>query len=310
MARPKLKSQPAAKSKHAPQARSRGRLVNGATAVAALMVVGVTLLLNRGGGATAPGGSATSVGLPDTPDYHSLLVDPANTERVTLGTHAGLFKTGDGGRTWRAAELSGQDAMNLVRTAGPLWAAGHEVLARSDDGGTTWRDVRPRGLPSLDVHGFAAHPRSGELFAAVAGQGLYRSGDDGQTFTRASRDVGGSVFGLAVMPDGTLLAADTSQGLLASDDAGRSWRQLIGEPMLGVAINPADPKTVLATGKGIYRSADAGKTWTRAVEITEGAGPVAWSPSAPKVAYVVGFNRVLYRTDDAGERWAPVVTGK
>ncbi len=301
MARPKLTSPLTATPKRDLPRRRRAWLI-GAAAVS-LVGVGVWVVLNREGGATAPGDSPTSVGLPDTPDYHSLLVDPADSERVTLGTHAGLFRTADGGRTWRAAELSGQDAMNLVRTKGPLWTAGHDVLARSDDDGATWRAVRPRGLPSLDVHGFAAHPGSGELFAAVAGQGLYRSNDDGQTFTRASRDVGGSVFGLAVMPDGTLLAADTSQGLLASADSGRSWRRLIGEPILGVAINPADPQTVLATGKGIYRSADAGTTWTQTVEITEGAGPVAWSPSAPTIAYVVGFDRVLYRTDDAGTNW-------
>ena len=110
---------------------------------------------NRDGGATAPGGGATSVGLPDTPDYHSLLVDPANTERVTLGTHAGLFRTVDGGRTWRAAELSGQDAMNLVRTEGRLWAAGHLVLARAHDirlalsQERTARDVTPHQPPLI-----------------------------------------------------------------------------------------------------------------------------------------------------------------
>jgi len=311
MARPKLKPQLATKTSPPDRPRrSLGWLLTALAPVVALIVVGVVLLLTRGGGPTAPGVSATSVGLPNTPDYHSLLVDPSSSEVITLGTHAGLFKSTDGGRTWRAAELSGQDAMNLVRTEGPLWVAGHLVLARSVDGGQTWQDVRPRGLPSLDVHGFAARPGGGELYAAVAGEGLYRSSDDGGSFTVASREVGGAVFGLAVMADGGLLAADTSQGLLASDDAGRSWRRLIGEPVLGVAINPKDSRTVLATGRGIYRSTDAGGTWTQVVEMAEGAGPVAWSPSAPTVAYVVGFDRVLYRTDNAGKSWLPVDAGR
>ena len=277
--------------------------------VVALGSVGVAVVLAGCGGSSRSSGSAASAGLPDTPDYHSLLVDPADPDALTLGTHAGLFTSGDGGRSWRPASLPGQDAMNLVRTHGALWVAGHSVLARSADGGTTWQNVRPRGLPSLDVHGFAASPGGGELVAAVAGEGLYRSTDGGKSFTVASRQVGGSVFGLAVMPSGEVLAADTSQGLLASAAAGDSWRRLTGEPVLGVAINPKDPRTVLATGKGIYRSGDAGRTWTRVRDIAQGAGPVAWSPSAAKIAYVVGFDRTLYRTDDGGTKWLPVGRG-
>ncbi len=277
--------------------------------VAPVVALGFAVVPAGCGGASRPSGNAASAGLPDTPDYHSLLVDPADSDALTLGTHAGLFTSGDGGRSWRPASLSGQDAMNLVRTTGALWVAGHSVLARSADGGTTWQNVRPRGLPSLDVHGFAARPGGGELYAAVAGEGLYRSTDGGGTFTVASRQVGGSVFGLAAMPSGEVLAADTRQGLLASDDAGHSWRRLIGEPMLGVAVNPHDPRTVLATGKGIYRSGDAGRTWTRVRDIPQGAGPVAWSPSAAKVAYVVGFDRTLYRTEDGGTMWRAVDRG-
>ena len=280
-----------------------------AVVLVATVVAGAVFLAGCGGGSSSAGQSGASAGLPDTPDYHSLLVDPSSPQLINLGTHDGLFTSMDGGRTWRKAQLAGQDAMNLVRSKGPLWVAGHMVLARSDDGGASWQDVRPRGLPSLDVHGFAAGPVVGEFYAAVAGEGLYRSSDDGKSFAVASRQVGGSVFGLATMPNGEVLAADTGQGLLASDDGGRSWRQLIGEPTLGVAVSPKDARTVLATGKGILRSADAGRTWTRVLDIPQGAGPVAWSPSAANVAYVVGFDRTLYRTDDAGASWVPVGRG-
>ncbi len=310
MARPKLKPQLATRASRPDRPRrGLGWFLAALAPVAALIVVGAVLLLARDGGPSTPGVSATSVGLPDTPDYHSLLVDPSDPEAITLGSHAGLHRSSDGGRTWASTELSGRDAMNLVPTGQDLWVAGHLVLARSRDGGRTWQDMRPRGLPSLDLHGFAARPGGSELYAAVAGEGLYRSTDGGETFAVASREVGGSVFGLAATAGGGLLAADTIRGLLASDDAGLSWRRVIGEPMLGVAINPADPRTVVATGNGIYRSGDAGRTWTRVLEIAKGAGPVAWSPSAPKVAYVVGFDRLLYRTDDAGTTWRAVRAG-
>jgi len=76
--------------------------------------------------------------------------------------------------------------------------------------------------------------------------------------------------------------------------------------LIGLAINQTKPKLILATGPGVLRSTDGGRTWAPALELSDGAGPVAWSPSQPDVAYVVGFDRTLYRTDDAGVSWAPV----
>ena len=312
MAPPNANRRPTTKTSQAagrwPQRR---RLLWAAAPVVVAAIVGAALLLPRGGGSSPSSESRTTTGLPDTPDYHSLLVDPTDSEAITLGTHAGLFKSANGGRSWRPAELTGQDAMNLVRSEGAvLWAAGHSLLARSEDAGTTWQNVRPEGLPSLDLHGFTVSSGSGEIYAAVAGEGLYRSSDAGKSFTVASRQVGASVFGLAVMPGGEVLAADPGQGLLASSDTGQTWRRLVGGQIVGVAINPKNPRSVLATGQGIYRSVNAGRTWTRVLDIAEGAGPVAWSPSAANVAYVVGFDGTLHRTNDGGRSWRRADRGR
>lgn len=254
-----------------------------------------------------------ATGLPNTPDYHSLLVDPADPERVVLGTHAGLYESTNGGRSWTAAGLQGMDAMNLVRpTDGVIWAAGHNALTRSDDGGNTWTDVRPSGLPSLDVHGFARDPNdANRLFAAVAGEGLYGSRDGGQSFELVSKEVGPAVFGLAVTPTGRILAGDTSVGLLASDDGGKSWRLVEPMAIFGLAVNPGKPDVIAAAGQGsffsgILVSRDGGETWDQAVSIEQGAGPVAWAPSDADVGYAVGFDRRVYRTDDGGASWKPV----
>lgn len=242
-------------------------------------------------------------GLPHTPDYHALLVSPTDARRVVLGTHAGLYVSSDGGRTWKKGQLAGNDAMNLVRTRqGRIWAAGHNVLFASDDGGDTWMEVRPDGLPGLDLHGFTAAP-DGALYAAVAGRGLYQSRDGGRTFTVVSKDVGGGVFGLAITPSGRILAADASKGLLASNDGGKTWRTL-AVPAIGVAVNPGNAKTVVATGDGIFLSINGGKKWRRVLNV--GAGPVAWSPSRPSIAYAIGGTRdepTVYRTMDGGRTW-------
>jgi photosystem II stability/assembly factor-like uncharacterized protein len=281
-------------------------------AFATLTTIGlVAVVINRDGGdpTGAPVSSEPVAGLPDTPDYHSLLVAPNDPESLVLGTHNGLYQSADGGRTWRSAALEGQDAMNLARVEGEvMWAAGHNVLAKSTDAGATWQDVRPDGLPHLDVHGFAVDPRDPRmLYAAIANAGLYRSTDNGASFEQMSDEVGGAVMALAVRPDGTILAGDMQQGLLVSGDGGTKWSVALRQGVMGIAVNPADPKRVVATGPGIFLSTDGGRTWQQMFAIPEGAGPVAWSKSEPEVAYVVGFNQKLYKTTDGGRIWLPVV---
>jgi photosystem II stability/assembly factor-like uncharacterized protein len=246
-------------------------------------------------------------GLPNTPDYHSLLVDATDPDRVLLGTHVGVYETMDGGRRWTFAGLEGDDAMNLVRTAdGTLWLAGHSVLKKSPDGGAVWEDVPPDGLPGLDVHGFAVDPADDQvIYAAIAGEGLYRSGDGGVSFEEVSKGVGPAVYGLAVTPDGRVLAAE-QRGVFASEDGGTTWQILLEESVVGLAVRPGDEQTILAVGNGIFRTGDGGRTWRKVQEISEGAWPVAWAPSDPERAYVVGFDRKLYRTDDAGASWQVV----
>jgi hypothetical protein len=111
---------------------------------------------------------------------------------------------------------------------------------------------------------------------------------------------------LAVTADGRLLAGDMEQGLLARVTDGRDWQVSDPSAVMGLAVNPDDASVVIAAGEGILRSSDGGTTWDRVFPLAEGAGPVAWSASDPEVGYVVGFDRVLYRTQDRGGSWQPV----
>lgn len=294
----------------------RGSLIAGATLAFGAALLAAVIYIGVSGDGTAAGeepvGQAEPQpqlsGLPDTPDYHSLLVAPGDADALVLGTHNGLYRSSDGGRSWTAASLSGQDAMNLARTTRDVvWAAGHEVLAKSDDGGETWQDVRPEGLPGLDVHGFAVDPRDARtLWAAIAGQGLYRSSDGGRSFSLVSREVGPGVMALGVTRDGRILAGDMEHGVMVSADDGKSWKRVHEAGLMGLAINPKDPQRILATGPGILLSRDGGKTWEEALALADGAGPVAWAPSAPETAYVVGFDKTLYKTEDGGATWRPI----
>ena len=201
--------------------------------------------------------------------------------------------------------------MNLARPAGKtIWLAGHLVFKKSSDGGRTWADVQPSGLPSLDIHGFAVDPRNPRtLYAAVAGEGLYRSRDGGHSFARVSQEVGGNVMALAVLPDKRILAGDMQRGLLESRDGGASWKPKLRVQLMGLAVNPRDPRRILATGAGVALSTNGGRSWRSVLDLPSGAGPVAWSASNPRLAYVVGFDRSFYRSTNSGASWQPVVGG-
>lgn len=301
--------------KAAPERRLPARAVSIVATTTFLLAAAVGLIVWRVGGGDGgqPAGSnftRAQASLPNTPDYHSLLVSPTDSQRIWLGTHVGLYQSTDGGQSWTEVGLGGQDAMNLARVkkSGTIWAAGHNVLAKSNDGGASWADAQPEGLPSLDVHGFAADPRDAQrLWAAVAGQGLFRSADGGRSFSVVSRRVGPGVMALAVNPAGRVLAGEMEQGLMVSEDEGRTWRNVLSEGVMGLAVNPRTPNRIVATsGSGISLSTDSGMTWRLVAPLGSGAGPVAWAPSRPKVGYVVGFDRVLYKTADGGESWRTV----
>jgi hypothetical protein len=119
----KKKKRPAGKRPPAPVARAaapplfyrqRSFLWLAAALIAAVVAAVIAVVATQGGG----GGSTASAGLPNTSDYHSLLVNPTNPRKLVLGTHIGLYVSSDGGRHWRFNALSGDDAMNLARPAG------------------------------------------------------------------------------------------------------------------------------------------------------------------------------------------------
>ena len=72
------------------------------------------------------------------------------------------------------------------------------------------------------------------------------------------------------------------------------------------AVQPTDSTRVLMTAYGVEMSTDSGKTWHVALKSNVMFGPVAWAPTKSDVAYAVGFDRSLWRSDDGGKSWTKV----
>ncbi|HVB38751.1 MAG TPA: hypothetical protein VND92_09450 [Vicinamibacterales bacterium] len=213
---------------------------------------------------TDAGRTWTHIGLTDTRQIGQVLVDPHNPDIVFVAAlgHAygpnderGVFRTTDGGRTWKKILFKNADtgAIDLAfdpRDAKTIYAA-------------LWQTRRP----PWNVY----PPSNGP------GSGLYKSTDRGDTWqplTNGLPTAGLGRIGIAVAPsrpDRVYLVVDAKKGgLYRSDDAGAHWTLIDNESRIwgrgwyfcGVTVDPKDPDTVYVANTALYRSHDGGHRFT------------------------------------------------
>lgn len=251
-------------------------------------------------------------------DFHAMAVDPAEPGRVMVGGHGGGAISNDAGKTWEQVEdLNAADPMGwVIDPSDPekAYIAGHPGLFRSENGGESW-SLDNSGLPATDVHGLGIDPQNpNNLYAYVAGAGLYRSPDAGGSWEPVNDQV--SVMGpILVDPQdsNTLYLASMEGGFQRSADGGESWEQvgtIPGGMATWVSQDPRNPDTFYATGGGgVYKSTDGGKSWQPAGKgLPGGVSTVAVSPGDPKTVYagaLDGEEALVFRSDNGGESWQP-----
>lgn len=236
-------------------------------------------------------------------DVHSLTFVDDDLDHLLFGHHGGLSESGDGGRTWRPLPTKADAMAMQPATDGSIVIAGHEVFTASRDGGQTWRPIAA-DLPSLDIHGFTRDPADpGRMWAYLATGGLWESTDAGAHWMRVRDD--NVLFPLAVRGNGgtRLLGVDVN-GLVASDDGGRTWAPVGTPPTYPMtALGATTDGSTLYAGStdGLFRSDDGGRTWTRT---SFSGSPFAIATSADGLTVaVVARTTEFFRSADGGRSW-------
>jgi len=173
-------------------------------------------------------------GEPEFEHVHALVMD-AEGRSLFMGAHTGLFRSEDGGRSWKKVMLSvKQTHMDMdVMAIAPhpsdpriIYVATHEAgVFKSADSGTTWAEVNT-GLKGLDVHGLAVDPNAPQKLHAVVrdkGEGIYRTTDGGEMWRRVDDGPGGEVkvlmsVNIPTGMGGIWLYAGTAEGLERNPD--------------------------------------------------------------------------------------------
>lgn len=242
-------------------------------------------------------------------DFHSLVADPTNPDRVYVGGHQAVSVSADGGATWTEIDaLRDADAMGWAFTGDATYVSGHPGLNRSA-GGEAFDRVND-GLPTTDVHALGGTDTT--LYGAGPGGGFFAgSPDDG--WQHRSTAVGDSFFGRILVDQGDIdhiIAADAQAGVAESTDGGRTWTLLDAPISTPVWLSSPDPdlETIIASGpQGAVRSLDGGSTW-QTLQTPAGSTLIEAQPGRPGHLYAgqhEGQHVTLWTSTDGGATWSP-----
>ncbi|GAC1310586.1 MAG: hypothetical protein NVSMB27_47510 [Ktedonobacteraceae bacterium] len=264
---------------------------------------------------------------------HSLLALPNRV--LVLATHYGLFRSEDGGTTWKEVAGGSNQLMQGLMTyslgISPLNPQRLYVLTQvavnphpgtlglytSADQGKTWQlAIATANITSgsifLEVPGNDTPDEVYIYLPDLGALGLRVSLDDGQHFTITGTLPFGRILGVLAIPGTTRqLLAYGSEGLARSSDGGTHWQVLKGINGGIDDIATAGPSSpIYASGDaGIYSSHDGGKTFTL-VNTQASYASLTVSPMQSQVVYgKTGL--AVYRSSNGGHTWSalPHISG-
>ncbi|TND07956.1 MAG: glycosyl hydrolase BNR repeat-containing protein [Bacteroidetes bacterium] len=248
------------------------------------------------------GKSWKNVGLKTSEHIGRIVVDPANSDVVyaaaygpvwSAGGERGIYKTTDGGKTWKqilfVSENTGFNEIHMdPHDHNVLYACAHQrrrqewtyigggpesALYKSTDGGANWNKLT-NGLPSANMGriGLAISPVNGDYLYAIIeaeeGKGVYRSTDRGASWEKRCEYATAGNYYQEIFAHPTELNTLYSMDvwIQVSNDGGKTFRNL-GEKHKHVDnhalwIDPANTNHMLSgCDGGLYESFDGAKYW-------------------------------------------------
>src|SRR6476619_4404592 len=256
-----------------------------------------------------PLGSTGSVAVADSDPNVIYLGTGSDGVRSNVSTGRGVYKSTDGGQTWKFIGLynAGQIGAVRIHPTNPniVWVSAVGDIFKSNeergvfktiDGGQTWRKVLflSDKVGAMDVELQPGNPdvvyawlsllerKPWTIISGSLDGGFYKSTDGGEHFTKITNGLPGELIGkanLAVTPAKpdriyALVEAKPGGGLYRSDDAGQSWTMMKSQPAqiangmiqrpfyyVALGVDPTNADVVYTGAEGFYKSTDGSKTF-------------------------------------------------
>ncbi len=249
------------------------------------------------------GKSWKNMGLKNSRQIGMIIVNPKNSNIVYVaaegsiwgpGGERGLYKTEDGGKTWK------------------------RILKISENTGINSMVMDPRNPDVLIV---SSEQRRRRVFTKIGGgpeTAIYKTEDGGKTWRKLKKglpnvDMGG--IGLAISPVNPdyvyaiIEAADGEGGFFRSTDRGESWVKMSSHHASGQYYNeifcdPKDVNKVYSVETVSHYTEDGGKTWkTLGLKGKHVDDHALWIDPKNTEHLRMGCDGGLYETFDGGKNW-------
>jgi photosystem II stability/assembly factor-like uncharacterized protein len=252
---------------------------------------------------TDGGKSWNNMGLKESRQIGKIVIDPRNSDVVYVaaegsvwgpGGDRGLYKTNDGGKTWKKVlEISENTGVNNIlmdpRNPDVLYASSEQrrrhvftkvgggpetAIYKSTDAGATW-DKLKSGLPGSDMGGIglAISPVNPDVIYAIIeaskdASGFYRSENRGASWQKMSDHTAQGQYYNEIYCDPKDVDVVYSMETVSqvTSDGGKTWRAIGNNKRHvddhAIWIDPADSRHFLIGGDGgIYETFDGGKEY-------------------------------------------------
>jgi hypothetical protein len=234
-----------------------------------------------------------------------LLINPVNPNTIFAATSNGVYRSLNAGANWSQIATAVANIKDIEYKPGDtttIYAASTTRFYRSTNGGTTFTNITS-GLPAnttvsrLAIAVTPANAAYVYVLAALSSddgfQGLYRSTDNGTTFT--TRSTSPNVLGWS------------STG---SDSGGQGWYDL------AIAASPSNADLIVVGGVNIWKSTTGGTSWTINGHWTGSGAPYVHADihalefiPGSATTYFAGCDGGLFRTTTAGTGWTDLSNG-
>ena len=246
------------------------------------------------------------VGLRETQNIARIRIHPDNCDvawAAAFGKHSadnperGVFKTTDGGETWR------------------------KVLFQSDKAGAVDLSVDVTNPDVIYVAVWEAWRRSWGMSSGGEDSGLFKSTDGGENWSEITGNIGlaeGPIgkIGVAVSPANpnrvwALIEHEPDGGVWRSDDAGATWERVNEERKLRqrafyytrIYADPNDEDVMYALNTGLYRSRDGGETFPGGIQVPHGDNHDLWIAPDDSDRMVNGNDGGANVSFNGGDTW-------